>query len=96
MNNTGTAKELAEYVLADTDWKVESETFIETIDEALVYISLPNNLNAYEIYKIKDQSDDELTKGITPQSLSTSEKNSLRGKTVLAFYSSCKNKPHYF
>jgi hypothetical protein len=29
MNNAGTAKELAEYVLEETDWKVESEAFVE-------------------------------------------------------------------
>ena len=40
MNNTGTAKELAEAVLDETDWTVESEVFVQTIDENLVYVNI--------------------------------------------------------
>jgi hypothetical protein len=29
MNNAGTAKKLAEFVLEETDWDVESEAFVE-------------------------------------------------------------------
>jgi hypothetical protein len=54
MNNVGDAKELAEKVLADTDWSVDSEAFVQTIDEALIYVSLPNNIENLKIYHLKD------------------------------------------
>jgi hypothetical protein len=42
MNNMGTANELAEKALAETDWTVseDSEIFVQTIDEALVYLTI--------------------------------------------------------
>lgn len=95
MNNMGTANELAAEVLKETDWTVsnDSEAFVQTIDEALVYLTLPQNLSGIPIYHIIDQSD--LTEGITVTEV-TSEKNEMKGKTILAFYSSCTNKPHRF
>jgi hypothetical protein len=44
MNNSGTARELADFILDDTDWTVESETLVEKVDEALVYVSIPTNI----------------------------------------------------
>jgi hypothetical protein len=41
MNNTGTAKELSEKVLEGTDWTVESEVFVQTVDENLIYVYMP-------------------------------------------------------
>jgi hypothetical protein len=43
MNNMGTANELASKVLAETDWSVsnESEEFVQTIEENLVYVTIP-------------------------------------------------------
>jgi hypothetical protein len=49
MNNIGNAKELSKYVLAETDWNVESETFVQTIDEALVYVTIPAGTSAIHI-----------------------------------------------
>jgi hypothetical protein len=43
MNNMGTAKELGEFVLDETGWDVESEAFVEKVEEALIYISFPSN-----------------------------------------------------
>jgi hypothetical protein len=43
MNNLGTAEELAEEVLKETDWEVESEVLVETVEESLVYVMLPKN-----------------------------------------------------
>jgi hypothetical protein len=57
MNNTGDAEELARETLTETDWEVESEVFVQTVDEALVYLTLPNNqsiFNKLDIYHIID------------------------------------------
>jgi hypothetical protein len=39
-NNMGSAKKLAEFVLKETDWTVESEKFIERVKENLVYAKI--------------------------------------------------------
>jgi hypothetical protein len=39
-SNVGTAAELATKVLRETDWGVESEKVVETVEEALVYVNL--------------------------------------------------------
>jgi hypothetical protein len=57
MNNLGTANELAAEVLKETDWEVspESEVFVQTIEEALIYGRLPNNWpRGLDIYRIFD------------------------------------------
>ena len=102
MNNLGNAKELAEKALEDTDWNVESETFVQTVDEALVYIKFPNHVTetGYEptqfplIHQVKDQQNDNLNSGVDDNTTLTL--NKFYGQTVLAFYSCCKNKPHRF
>jgi hypothetical protein len=48
MNNLGTAQELGERILNDTDWNVESEKITQTQDEALVMLKLlPASLDSY-------------------------------------------------
>jgi hypothetical protein len=54
MNNMGTAKELAEYVLAETDWNVKAETFVEQVEDNLVYVTMPDDISELNIYRIKD------------------------------------------
>lgn len=88
MNNMGTANKLAATVLDETDWTVskDSEAFVQTVDEALVYL-----VTTEDIYPkhILDQTDLKL--GVTEE-VDYLKKDS----TVLAFYSSCANKPHRF
>ena len=93
MNNLGDAKELAAAALKETDWEVESEVFVQTVDEALVYVKLPDNVTGLNIYELTDQAE-PYTEGVVETPFAN--KNSLNGKTVLAFYSCCKNKPHRF
>jgi hypothetical protein len=61
MNNIGDAGELGARVLEETDWKVESEAFVQTIDEELVYITIPAGTAAKHII---DQRDNCLNEGI--------------------------------
>ena len=98
MNNMDTAKKLAEEVLKETDWTVESEVLVEKVEEALVYIQLPSSLTSYKIYRLNDQQS-PYTNGVTSTLLTestTPKLSSLQGKTALAFYSSCTSKPHRF
>jgi hypothetical protein len=91
-NNMGNVEHLAIETLKETDWTVESEVFVERVDEALVYVQLPRSLsNGSKVYKLLDDGDDFLEVG-----LKTEEDGSVLGKTVLVFYSSCRNKPHRF
>lgn len=91
-NNMGSVEYLATETLKEIDWEVESEVFVERVDEALVYVQLPEFLsNGSKAYKLLDDEDDFLTKGLEAE-----EDSSVLGKTVLAFYSSCRNKPHRF
>jgi hypothetical protein len=91
-NNMGNVEYLATEALKETDWTVESEVFVERVDEALVYVQLPESLsNGSKVYKLLDDEDDFLENGLKPE-----EDNSVLGKVVLAFYSSCRNKPHRF
>lgn len=91
-NNMGNVEHLAIETLKETDWTVESEVFVERVDEALVYVQLPGSLsNGSKVYKLLDNEDDFLKEG-----LKAKEDGSVLGKTVLAFYSSCRNKPHRF
>jgi hypothetical protein len=89
MNNTGDAKKLAEFVLAETDWNVNSEVFVQTVEENLVYLTFPTNFGG-KVYRIIDQSA-PYTSGIIPD-----EATFTGGEKILAFYSSCRNKPHRF
>jgi hypothetical protein len=62
MNNLGTAEKLGKFVMSDTGWGVESEAFVETVEDSLVYIGLPDSLTGYKIYHIIDQTD--LSQGV--------------------------------
>lgn len=88
MNNSGTAQELAEFVLKDTDWKVESEAFVEKIEEALIYLRTSYGFTATQVI---DQTDSTLGEGVTEQSASIPS-----GAILLGFYSCCNNKPYRF
>ena len=87
MNNIGDAQQLAEYTLKETDWKVESEVFVQTINEALVYLTFPSVFNG-KVYHIIDQVP-PYTEGIKEIELTPGEVSRLYNKTILAFYSSC-------
>jgi hypothetical protein len=91
----GNVEYLATETLKETDWTVESEVFVERVDEALVYIKLPDSLSDdFQVYKLLDDGNDFLTVGLEPQ---LEENTSIwAARTVLAFYSSCRNKPHRF
>ena len=83
-NNLGTAQELATTALSTTDWQVESDRLTEYVEEGLVYLISKKPFEAYKIIE------DEM--GIVETQLAT-----IPGNTeFLAFYSSCKNKPHRF
>ena len=90
--NSGTAKELAERVLAETDWKVSesSEAFVERIEEALIYLRTEQALKAHQV---TDQDVNDLKKGVE---VSPNEVIIPAGKIILAFYSSCVDKPYRF
>ena len=92
MNNIGNSQVLGEAIMAETDWRVEAEKIVETIEEALVYVTLPEGQLAWHIMDQAMDQNENYSSGITIES----EQINLGGKTVLAFYSSCKNKPHRF
>lgn len=90
-NNLGDAKKLANGILAETGWTADSEVFVEKVDEALVYIKIPAGT---EVVHLLDQVKDEngiYSTGVTEEPYTFNEET-----TVLAFYSSCKNKPYRF
>lgn len=91
-NNMGTAKELAERVLEETDWEVESEIFVQTIEEPLVYLKVKSGWKSSDVYKIYDQTEDK-SKGVKIKNF---EQDIPKDATILAFYSSCTGKPHLF
>ena len=88
-NNSGTAKELATRVLAETDWEIdkESETFVQTVEESLVYIKTTAPIKAIHVLDQKD-----LTQGVQ----SGGEVEIAAGELLLGFYSSCTGKPYRF
>ena len=88
MNNLGDIKTLATEALKETDWVVDAEEFVEKVDEALVYVRIPANTKAIHLI---DQDDSNLSVGVQEESYTFTSDS-----TVLAFYSSCRNKPHRF
>jgi hypothetical protein len=90
MNNMGTARELANYVLNETDWSVNSEALVEKVEDNLVYINIPDDT---KVYPITDQSD--LNAGVIIEEPIRISNNG-KGWDVLAFYTSCTSKPHRF
>ena len=87
-NNLGTLQKLAEFTLTDTDWEVESEKFVEKIEEGLVYLKVNT---AFSAKQIKDQGTD-YNNGISVLKTTTIPKDSY----ILGFYSCCVNKPYRF
>lgn len=84
-NNIGTAQELGRAALQGTNWTVESDLIIQTSEESLVYVQLPDTatmVNAVNILDSANMIEDDVD--FAP------------GLTVLAFYSSCTSKPRRF
>jgi hypothetical protein len=46
MNNIGSAKDLGQYVMSETDWNVDGEVSVQTIEEPLVYVTIPEGTRA--------------------------------------------------
>ena len=93
-NNLDTVKGLAEKVLAGTDWNVDSDTFIEEIEEALVYVNINiEQLTNATVYKVQKAIDNQTGKEVLNEEPVTNLSGSLK---ALAFYSCCKNKPIRF
>lgn len=90
-NNLGDAKKLANDVLAETDWTADSEVFVEKVDEALVYVKLPAGTAAVHLLDQVKNENGIYSTGVTEQPFTFNKET-----TVLAFYSSCKNKPYRF
>jgi hypothetical protein len=66
MNNIGSAQELGEKVMEETDWTVsDSDIAVQTVDEALVYIKLPANTLAWHLL---DQNEKNLSTGVSFES----------------------------
>jgi hypothetical protein len=90
MNNLGTAKELGERVLQDTDWDVESEFVAQTEEENLCILRFPMGLDDFTIVQIIDNTEG---KTIENHTLTSAEKSRLAGKSCYGFYSHCVVKP---
>ena len=88
-DNIGDARTLAESVLSDTDWTVESEALVERVEEKLVYTTIPAGTT---ITPLSDQPLTNLNVGVIPQQTITLSSDI----TVLAFYSCCTSRPHLF
>lgn len=95
MNNMGTAGELGVKVLEETDWTVQSEVFVQKVEEALVYISIPYS-DTVKYKKVIDQTN--LSFGITTEEVIFSQPTDTNATrfTALAFYSSCTEQPYRF
>lgn len=89
VNNSGTLQEIAETVLEDTDWEVDSDVIVQTVEEPLVYIQIPAGTT---ITPVLDQDENNKDNGVTQKPPIKLTKDS----RVLAFYSSCRNKPTHF
>lgn len=86
MNNSGTAEEIAKQVLQETDWDVKSEAFVQTLEEPLVYLTTQQQITAQSI----------LDPSVSAGAIEGNRFIIPAGKKVLAFYSSCVEKPYRF
>lgn len=93
MNNLGTAKELGERVLQDTDWNVESEFVAQVEEENLCILRFPTELDDFAIYQIIDDIEG---KEIRSNELSIAAKKRLAGRVCYGFYSHCVIQPERF
>ncbi len=94
-NNSGTAQELATSVLRNTDWTVDNENsdvLVQTVEEPLVYITIPEGTQAYRILDPQKVNNGTCLNGVTVDE----EKVDVGGCTALAFYSCLRNKPVFF
>lgn len=92
-SNTGTATQLAETVLNETNWSVatDSETFVQKRDENLVYLKVIQS-GGIVCSQIIDNDENYLTQGVDINP----EVYIGEGVTLLGFYSCCKDKPRRF
>lgn len=95
-NNLGNPETLANIVLADTDWKVQSEIFVQTVEESLVWVTIPSGQKIIHLLDQDTNSTEGLQKGVTVDSKTPSLETDGNEHQVLAFYSSCTGKPHRF
>jgi hypothetical protein len=49
MNNVGTSKQLGQFVMEETDWVVDGEVSVQTIEESLVYLKLKQDIDAVHL-----------------------------------------------
>lgn len=100
-NDMGNAETLASRILEGTGWSIDSEKFVERIEENLVYVTitkgnLPSNA---AIYQLLDSVDTDMRSyGVQEKKINREDffGGGVTSKTVLAFYSACKNKPYRF
>lgn len=87
-NNLGTATELGKIVFKESDWKIsdDSEKFIQTIDEALVELTINTTLIARKIIDRTDLKAD----------LTDVKAEIPAGSKIYGFYSSCTTQPYRF
>ena len=95
-NNIGSAEDLAEELLKNTDWEITSESeFIPDLSkEALVELVITNDALGYTCYQIHDD-----IKGGTPtrSSISAAELfNGSQTNIIYGFYSCCQDKASRF
>lgn len=100
-SNVGTAKQLGQRVLRETDWQVESDTFVEKMEESLVYITIPTTTNIYPLLDPDNENPNskvEYGEATTIAAiLQTKGETSIPSSaTVLAFYSCCTEEPYNF
>ena len=91
MNNIGDSVSLGRQVMAETDWQVDGDVIIERVDEALVYVTIPKNTTVKHIIDQAQDANGNYSIGLTEEDFEFKHNT-----TVLAFYSSCTNKPHRF
>jgi hypothetical protein len=68
--------------------------FVQKVDEALVYVTLPYGIT---VTRLLDQTD--LSKGVREETVTLTKPSGLSHDaraSALAFYSCCNNKPHRF
>lgn len=99
-NNLGTIEKLGTEVMSGTDWGVESEKIVQTLEETLVMLNMPlishEDWENYDIYQIQDTHKEEGLTTIKLTEDTVPKKSELAGKLVYAFYSSCSGKPYRF
>lgn len=91
MNNIGDSVSLGRQVMAETDWQVDGDVIVEQVDEALVYVTIPENTTVKHLIDQVQDANGNYSVGLTEENFKFNHDT-----TMLAFYSSCTNKPHRF